>query len=50
MEEYESICEYFNSHDVPTYFATIPPVPIKKYRDLNLSRSLLSTSLYAETA
>ena len=39
MEEYDSISEYFNSHNVPIYFAPIPPVSIKKYRDFNFSRS-----------
>ena len=48
MEEYDSISEYFNSHNVPIYFAPIPPVLIKKYRDFNFSRSL-RTCGYAET-
>ena len=45
--EYNSICEYFNSHNVPIYFATIPPVSIKKYRDF-IFQDFLSTSRYAE--
>ena len=47
--EYDSICIYFNSHNVPTYFVTIPPVSIKKYKDFNFSRSLLRTSQYEDT-
>jgi len=49
MEEYDSISEYFTSHNVPICFATIPPVFIKKYRDFNFTISLLSTSQYADT-
>lgn len=49
IAEYDGICTYFNSHDVPIYFVTLPPVSIKKNRDFNFSRSLLRTSQFEDT-